>query len=53
MNMNTITCEVCGGVVELDKELDIGELVFCEACGAEYEILNNDPWDIALLEEEK
>jgi alpha-aminoadipate carrier protein LysW len=36
-------CPVCGGDVELEKNIVVGELIECPDCGSELEILTVKP----------
>jgi len=36
-------CPVCGGDVQLEKDIVIGELIECSDCGSELEILTVEP----------
>ena len=40
-------CPVCAGDVELAADTLAGELLTCDDCGAELEILTLDPVDLA------
>jgi transcription elongation factor Elf1 len=59
-NMKTIdknyTCEECKNSNIIDSEKEIGDIVECDFCGVEYEILEkieNGEFEIRMLEEEK
>ena len=36
-------CPVCGGDVDLEDDIVVGELLACGDCGSELEILDVDP----------
>lgn len=40
-------CPVCGGEVELDSGVVVGELLECPDCGTELEVLEVDPPKLA------
>ena len=39
----TVTCTVCEGKVSLPENAMVGELLVCEDCGTELELVNLDP----------
>ena len=43
----------CGATVQLDAEVVLGEIVWCDACGAELEVISLDPPTLELFEEEE
>lgn len=47
-----VNCPDCQGEVEIEKAV-VGEVVECENCGAEMEIINLEPLEVSLIEEEK
>lgn len=34
-----------------EEEVDEGEVILCEECGAEYEVVNTDPIELSKVEE--
>lgn len=48
----TGTCPECDADVHVDTDADKGELVSCEECGVELEIVGLDPVELDLVEEE-
>lgn len=38
-----VECIDCGAYLNLAPDLEIGELIVCEDCGAEFEVLSLDP----------
>ncbi|GMQ74763.1 MAG: hypothetical protein BMS9Abin14_643 [Gammaproteobacteria bacterium] len=36
-------CPVCGGDVQLEKDIVVGELLECPDCGSELEVLKVEP----------
>lgn len=39
-------CPICGATVEIDWEVERGEIVDCVSCGAELEIVGTDPLEL-------
>jgi len=49
-----LTCQECNSIIPLDgKTPEIGEIIICPECGAEYEVASSEPLIINLIEEEK
>jgi alpha-aminoadipate carrier protein LysW len=47
------TCPVCEGSFYLDEEeIEEGDLINCEECGAELEVVSTDPLELEAMEEE-
>jgi alpha-aminoadipate carrier protein LysW len=45
-------CPECENTLSLaEDEVEEGEVVLCEECGAEYEIINTDPLELSKVEE--
>ena len=42
-----IECVVCGAEVTLDEATLKGELVECDECGSELEVVSTDPFEVA------
>jgi len=40
------TCIECGAEVSLHADVEIGELVDCDTCGTELEVLGVDPLEL-------
>jgi alpha-aminoadipate carrier protein LysW len=36
-------CPECGGRVELPETVEVGEIVDCNSCGSELEVVDDDP----------
>jgi len=51
--IESIICKDCDEPVELKKKVEVGEIVECQNCGAEMEVISLDPLEISLIEEEK
>ena len=41
--MTESECVECGGTVALHDDLEVGEIVDCETCGAELEAVDTSP----------
>ncbi|HEC20972.1 MAG TPA: lysine biosynthesis protein LysW [Candidatus Peregrinibacteria bacterium] len=50
--MSSINCPDCKETVSLEKA-EIGDIVECDNCGCELELLKKDPPEIRVIEEEK
>ena len=48
-----LECPECGGEVELDSDVMVGEIVPCGECGAELEVTKGDPFALQLAPEEE
>jgi len=45
-------CPECESTLNFaEEEVDEGEVVLCEECGAEYEVVNTDPIELSKVEE--
>ncbi|MDB5078481.1 MAG: lysine biosynthesis protein LysW [Chloroflexi bacterium] len=51
--MNTVACPECGGDVNLNENVEKGEIVQCPDCGAELEVVKINPVELALAPEEE
>ena len=49
----TITCLDCETVIELSDDIEVGDVVVCEECGTELEIISIDPLEVDYLMIEK
>ncbi len=48
-----VTCPLCDAVIDAEEEdLDEGEELTCEECGASLTVVSRDPFEIAPTEEE-
>ena len=41
--MVTVQCPICDAEVELDDDIEVGDLIDCPDCGTELEIISLDP----------
>ena len=48
----TGTCPECDADVHVDLDTDKGELVSCEECGTDLEVVGLDPVELDIVEEE-
>jgi alpha-aminoadipate carrier protein LysW len=46
-------CPACGSLTGLSKDIVLGEVVWCDHCGAELEIISLEPLALELFEEEE
>lgn len=44
-------CPECAGTLELDDDVEVGEIVVCPDCGVELEVVGLDPVQFALAPE--
>ncbi|MBM3208674.1 lysine biosynthesis protein LysW [Candidatus Shapirobacteria bacterium] len=49
----TVKCPDCQKEVLVSGDAEVGEIIECENCGAEMEIVSLDPPRVLLIEEEK
>jgi len=48
-----VTCSLCDSKIDIEEEeLDEGDLVTCEECGAEFRVIGVNPLELEALEEE-
>ena len=48
-----VTCPLCDSEIDIEEdELDEGDLVTCEECGAELRVIGVNPLELEPLEEE-
>jgi len=50
-----LVCADCGEQLDLEDldDMNEGDILECEACGAEHELVSMNPLEIKLIEEEK
>jgi alpha-aminoadipate carrier protein LysW len=47
-----VTCPVCDGAIDLDEEdVDEGDIVSCDECGADLTVVSVEPLELASAEE--
>ena len=49
----TGTCPECDADVHVDLDTDKGEIVSCEECGTDLEVVGLDPVELDIVEEER
>ena len=48
------TCPVCEGTFYVDEEeVEEGDLISCEECGAELEVVSTNPLELEAVDEEE
>lgn len=50
--MPTGTCPECDAGVHIDTDADKGDVVSCEECGIDLEVVGLDPVELDIVEEE-
>jgi alpha-aminoadipate carrier protein LysW len=49
-----LTCPLCDTEIDIDEdELDEGDLITCEECGAELRVIGLDPVELEPVDEEE
>ena len=51
--MPTGTCPECEADVHVDTDADKGDMVSCEECGTDLEIVGLDPVELDIVEEDE
>lgn len=46
-------CPECGATIDVDYDVVEGEIVMCDECGAELEVVSADPLEFDLAPEEE
>jgi len=49
----TTKCPDCTTPINVSLDTKVGEIIECQNCGAEMEIINLKPLEVELIEEEK
>lgn len=49
----TVACPECGAAVKLPADALAGELLICESCGVELELVATEPPAVEIFEEEE
>jgi len=49
----TITCSDCQQIIIIPDDAQVGDIIECEECGNEYEIISLNPLQVSLVVEEK
>ena len=49
-----VTCPVCEGAIDIDEEdVDEGDTISCDECGADLKVVSTDPLEVESAEEEE
>jgi len=49
-----VTCPVCDGKIDVDEEdVDEGDTISCDECGADLRVVGTDPLELESAEEEE
>jgi alpha-aminoadipate/glutamate carrier protein LysW len=49
-----VTCPVCDGTIDVDEEdVDEGDTISCDECGADLRVVGTDPLELESAEEEE
>lgn len=51
--VKTIYCKDCNDPISVEKQVGVGEIIECPNCGSEMEVINLEPVEASLIEEEK
>ena len=47
-----VTCPVCNGTIDVDEEdVDEGDSISCDECGADLKVIGTDPLELESAEE--
>jgi alpha-aminoadipate carrier protein LysW len=47
-----VTCPVCDGTIDIEEdEIDEGDTLSCDECGADLKVLGTDPLELESVEE--
>jgi alpha-aminoadipate/glutamate carrier protein LysW len=48
------TCPVCEGTIDVDQDdVDEGDTISCDECGADLKVVNTDPMELESAEEDE
>ena len=48
-----VECVVCGAELELPENTEVNEIIMCEECGSELEVVSLDPPKLDMAPEEE
>jgi alpha-aminoadipate carrier protein LysW len=49
-----VTCPVCEGTIDVDQDdVDEGDTISCDECGADLKVVNTDPMELESAEEDE
>ena len=46
-------CAECGAWVEAPKDVEIGEILECDNCGCELDVVSTEPFELMVFEEDE
>ena len=46
-------CPECGTMVDAPKDVEMGEILECENCGAELDVVSVAPFELMVFEEDE
>lgn len=46
-----VLCPECDNPIDVDEELDEGETLECQECGAELEVVSTDPVELVAVQD--
>ena len=46
-------CPACDALVEIEEDVEEGEIVTCPECSEDLEVVNTNPIELELIEEEE
>lgn len=49
----TVTCPGCDQIMNVDEDIELSEIVVCESCDRELEVVSLDPIVLEEFEEEE
>jgi len=48
-----VECVVCGAELELSEDTEVNEIIMCEECGSELEVVSLEPPKLDMAPEEE
>jgi alpha-aminoadipate carrier protein LysW len=46
--MNTVSCPECGAEINLEADVETGEIIVCPDCGVDLEVTSLEPAEVQL-----
>lgn len=46
-------CPECGATVEAPKDVEVGEILSCDNCGAELDVVSSAPFELMVFDEDE
>ena len=53
MSTQSVPCPECASAVNVPDDATAGEMLFCDHCGVELELVSTDPAKVQIFEEEE